>query len=123
MFEGDPKTYTLERLDHFRNLFYNEIRLSQFVSVSILMLLKPTNSFIVVWFIPTVIVLELKQLISQMDKVFFQTERILELSLGEQTLYQSSVAAECMTSSMMGPLSAYAHVSIYTTKFFFYNDH
>ena len=114
MFEGDPKTYTLERLDHFRNLFYNEIRLSQFVSVSILMLLKPTNSFVATWFIPTAVVQELKQAISHMDRTFLQTEQILELSLGEQMLYQRRDEAEYMTSSMMGPLSAFTHVS---TKF------
>ena len=113
-FEGDPKTYTLERLDHFRNLFYNEIRLSQFVSVSILMLLKPTNSFVATWFIPTAVVQELKQAISHMDRTFLQTEQILELSLGEQMLYQRRDEAEYMTSSMMGPLSAFTHVS---TKF------
>ena len=110
-FDDDPKSYTLERLDSFRNRFYNELRRSEFVAVSILMSLEAANSFFAVWFIPTVAIQELLVAFRYMDEKFLQTEQILELSLGEQTLYQSSVAAECMTSSMMGPLSAFTHVS------------
>ena len=108
---GDPKSYTLEKLDLLRNRFFNELRLSEFVAVSILILVEPANSFIAVWFIPTVAVLELTEAISQIDRTFFQTEQILELLLGERTLYQSNTAAECMTSSAMGSLSAFTHVS------------
>ena len=110
-FADDPKSYTLEKLDYFRNRFYNKVRRSEFVAESILMLLEPANSFIAVWFLPTAVVQELTEAISHMDGTFFETERILELSLDEQTLYQRRVAAEGMTSSMMGPLSAYTHVS------------
>ena len=78
------------------------------------MLLKPTNSFVAIWFIPTTVVQELKQEISHMDRTFLQTEKILELLLGEQMLYQRRDETEYMTSSMMGPLSAFTHVS---TKF------
>ena len=108
---GDPKSYTLEKLDHFRNRFFNELRRSEFVTVSILMLVESANSFIAVWFIPTVAVQGLTEAISQIDTTFFQTEKILELSLDERTVYQGSVAAECMTSSAMGSLSAFTHVS------------
>jgi hypothetical protein len=111
---GDPKSYTLEKLDYFRNRFFNELRRSEFVAVSILMLVEPANSFIAVWFIPTVAIQELTEAIGQIDRTFFQTEQILELLLGERTLYQRSVTAECMTSSAMEPLSAFTHVS---TKF------
>ena len=110
-FADDPKSYTLEKLDSFRNRFYGKIRCSEFVTVSILMLVESANSFIAVWFIPTVAVQELTEAISQIDMTFFQTEQILELSLGERTLYQRSVAAECMISSAMGSLSAFTHVS------------
>ena len=114
-FTDDPKSYTLEKLDYFRNRFFNELRRSEFVTVSILMLVESANSFIAVWFIPTVAVQELTEAISQIDTIFFRTEQILELSLGERTLYQRSVAAECMTSSAIGSLSAFTHVSnIYT---------
>jgi hypothetical protein len=113
-FAGDPKSYTLEELDCFRNRFYSKIRLSEFVTISILMLLAPANSFIAVWFIPTVAIQELTEAISQIDKTFFLSEQILELSLGERTLYQRNIVAECMTSSAVRSLSAFTHVS---TKF------
>ena len=109
-FEDDPKSTTLEKLDYFRNRFYNELRLSEFVAVSILVLLEPANSFIAIWFIPTMLVQELTEAVSQVDKRFFKAEQILELSLDERTLYQRSVTAERMTSAM-GPLSAFTHVS------------
>ena len=111
-FAGDLKSYTLEKLDSFRNRFFNELQRSEFVTVSIiLMMVQPANSFIAVWFIPTVTVQELTEAISQIDRTFFQTEQILELSLGERTLYQWNIAAECTTSSAMGSLSALTHVS------------
>ena len=111
-FADDPKSYTLEKLDWFRNRFYNKLRRSEFVAVSILMLVESTNSFIVVWFIPTMAVQELLMVFCHMDNAFLQTEQILELSLDEQTLYQTSVVPECMTSSaIMGPLSEFTHVS------------
>ena len=111
-FENDPKSYTLERLDSFRNRFYSKLRLSEFFAVSILAMLKPTNSFVAMWFVPTVVVMEIIEVFSQMDSTFFQTERVLEISLDEKTLYQRRVSSECMTSSVMRPLSAYTHVSI-----------
>ena len=110
-FADDPKSYTLEKLDSFRNRFYSKIRRSEFVTVSIFMLVESANSFIAVWFIPTVAVQELTEAISQIGTTFYQSEQILELSLGEQTLYQRSVAAECMTSSAMEPVSAFTNVS------------
>ena len=88
-FEDDPKLYTLEKLDYFRNRFYNKLRLSEFVSVSILMLLEPANSFVAMWFVPTVAVEDLIEAIGQIDGAFLQAEQILELSQDEKTLYQS----------------------------------
>ena len=114
-FEADPKSYTLEKLDYFRNHFYNELRLSQFVSVSILMLLEPANSFIAMWFVPTLVSEDLIKAIGQIDRAFLEAEQILELSLDEKTLYQRSVTAECMTSSVVGPLSEFTHVSMLAT--------
>ena len=111
-FEHDAKSYTLEKLDHFRNRFYSELRLSQFVAVSILVVLDPANSFIAMWFVPTVVVPELIEAIDRMDSSFFQVERILEISLDERMLYQRSVSSECMTSSIMRSPSAYTHVSM-----------
>ena len=111
-FEDDSKSYTLEKLDYFRNRFYSELRLSQFIAVSILALLKSTNSFVAVWLVPTVVVQEIIEAFGQMDSMFFQAEQILEISLDERMLYQRSLSSQCMTSSVMRPLSAYTHVRI-----------
>ena len=108
-FEDDPKSYTLKKLDYFRNRFYSELRLSELVSVSILVLVEPVNSFVTVWFLPTVVVDEIMKAIDQLDSTVFQTEHILELSLDGRTLYQGSVLT-CMTSSVTGSLSACTHV-------------
>ena len=121
-FADDPKSYTLEKLDCFRNRFYNKLRRSEFVAVSILMLVQPTNSFIAEWFIPTVAVQELTEAISQIDRTFFQSEQILELSLGERTLYQRDFASECVISSAMEPLSAFTHVSTKPTLVYIVYD-
>lgn len=73
---GDPKSFTLEKLDYFRNRFYNKLRCSEFVAVTILMLLESTNSFIAVLFIPTVSVQEITKAIrlglSTTRSVFFR---------------------------------------------------
>ena len=119
-FADDPKSYTLEKLDSFRNQFYGKIRRSEFVTVSILMLVQPASSFIAVWFIPTIAVQELTEAISQIDRTFFQTEQILELSLGQRTLYQRSVVAECMISSAMEPVSAFTNVSTILLECIYY---
>jgi hypothetical protein len=74
------------------------------------MLVESANSFIAVWFIPTVAVQELVVAFCHMDSTFLQSEQILELSLDEQILYQRNIAAECMTSSAMGPLTVFTHV-------------
>ena len=101
-----------KRLDYFRNRFYSKLRLSEFVAVSILALLQPANSFIAMWFVPTVVVPEIIEGFGQMDSTFFQAEEILEISLDEKMLYQRSLSSDCMTSSVMRPQSAYTHVRI-----------
>ena len=70
-FEDNPKSHTLEKLDYFRNRFYNKLRLSELVSVSILILVEPANSFVAMWFLPTVAVDEIIKAIGQMDRTFF----------------------------------------------------
>ena len=111
-FEHDPRTYTLENLDSFRRKFFNHLRLSEFISVSILMLLEPASSFFAEWFVPTVIVPELMEAFGHMDKTFFQVEQLIELSLDESMLYQRNVLSEsAVNESGMSLLSASTHVS------------
>lgn len=113
----DPGTFTLEELDNFRRKFFSHLKLSDFVSVSILMLLERTSSFIAVWLIPTVVVPELMEAFSPMDCTCFKDERILELSVDERTLYQRYIWLEStyMSSvdkkSVIGPHSASTDVS------------
>ena len=111
-FDDDPRTYTLERLDYFRGKFFNHLRLSEFVSVSILMLLEHTNSFVAVWFVPSLVISELIVGFSEMDSTFLQIERILELSLEERTLYQRNALSEgtAIESVSSSPLES-THVS------------
>ena len=113
----DPGTYTTEELDNFRRKFFSQLRLSDFVSVSILMLLECTNSFIAIWRIPAVVIPELVEAFSQMDITFCLAEHIVELSVDERTLYQKDVQLEptCMTSVdesiTMASVSASTHVN------------
>ena len=79
------------------------------------MLLEPANSFVTMWFVPTVVVEDLINAIGQIDRAFLQAEQILELSLDEKTLCQRNFTAECMTSSVIGPLSEFTHVSTLAT--------
>ena len=117
--EADPKSYTLEKLDLFRNRFFNELRLSEIVSASILVLLENANSFVAMWFVPTVVVPELIEAFSQLDSTFLQIEQVVELSLkfNKKTLYQRNIpSSNMMTSSIMTPPPVYTHVSVHALK-------
>ena len=115
--EDDPGTFTIEELDNFRRKFFNHLRLSDFVSVSILMLLEHTNSFIAIWRIPNVVVRDVIDAVSQIDNTFCLAEHILELSVDERTLYQRNVWLESMSmtsvdeSVNVASVSASTHVS------------
>ena len=118
--DDDPGTFTLEELDNFRRKFFSHLRLSDFVSISILMLLEHTNSFIAIWHIPNVVVRDVVDAVSQIDNAFCLAEHILELSVDERALYQKNAWLEssyaCMTSSVdesvhVASVSASKHVS------------
>ena len=117
----DPGTYTLEELDNFRRKFFSHMRLSDFVSVSILILLEHANSFVAIWRIPAVVVPELIGAFSQMDSILFQAEHILELSVDERTLYQKNIWLEStyMTSVDESVNMASTHVSNYACQIFY----
>lgn len=105
---GDPGTYTLEELDKFRRTFFGQMRLSEFVSASILLQLERSNSFVAMWLIPTVVVPELVEATKQQlgtVNVFFQEEQVLQLSVDKQTLYTDERAMESQ------PPSVSTHVS------------
>ena len=87
-FNDDPKTYTLEKLEYFWGKFFNHLRLSEFVSVTILVLLENANSFVAMWFVPTMIVPEVIKRFSEISNAFFQIEQILQVVLDERNLYE-----------------------------------
>jgi hypothetical protein len=91
-FKGDPQTYTLENVDGFRRRFCSYVRLSDFLCG--LVSFEPSESFFVVWIIPTAIAPQLTEAISKIDEAFFQEEHILTVAV---RLYQSG---EDETSSM-----------------------
>ena len=107
-FVDDPKSYTLVKLDYFRNHFYSELRLSQFISVSILMLLKHANSFIALWFIPTVVIPDFLKSFDLINVSFLEIDNVLELSLGEEILYQRDINI----ISAVRSVEEYSYVSI-----------
>jgi hypothetical protein len=78
-FEGDPRTYTLEKLDKFRRKFCSQLRLSDFIFWLISM--EPGMSFFVIWCIPTAAVAELVMNLHLIEEEFYQEENVLSLSL------------------------------------------
>ena len=99
---ADPGSYTLDELDKFRRRFFGQLRLSDFISASILVQLERSSSFIAVWCIPTVAVPNLIEVItSQSADTIFRTENVLELSVDNKCLYDIHVEATCVTSANM----------------------
>ena len=78
-FKGDPKTYTLERLNNFRRKFCSRVRLSEFIFG--LISLEPSESFIVTWLIPTVVVAQLSKSVKQMEHSFYEFQDVLSISI------------------------------------------
>ena len=85
-FSGDPKTYTLQRLNNFRRKFCSKIRLSELIFG--LISLEAGESFFATWVIPIIIVPELMKAVREIDSSFYQTEHILMISLDQELLYQ-----------------------------------
>ena len=82
----DPKTYTLEKLDSFRNIFCCKIFLSDYVSLFILEILEAAGSFWVVWRIPSDADLDLEKA-KFLSPQFYRSEHVQELSLDGFILY------------------------------------
>ena len=92
-FSDDPKTYTLEKLDHYRWRFFSRVGLSDFIHICILMSLDAGGSFFAEWMVPVVIAQELKQAIREIDEGFCETEHVLVISLDQELLYQSDAVS------------------------------
>ena len=86
-FDGEPKTYTLEKLDNFRRKFFSRMRLSEFVSVFILTSLESACSFYAVWLIPTVIVPDVVAATKLVEDSFYMEEGVAVVSLDGSALF------------------------------------
>jgi hypothetical protein len=96
---ADPGAYTLEELDKLRRRFFGQLRLSDFLSASILVQLERSNSFVAVWLIPTVLIPKLEEMTSQSGDTLFRAENILQLSVDKKSLYvHIESSTSCMTT-------------------------
>ena len=85
-FDGDPKSYTLEKLNEFRRKYASELRLSELIFI--LIGCEHSSSFFVSWIVhPSIdiqIIIERSKLISD---EFYLEEQVMYLSLDEAQLY------------------------------------
>ena len=100
---GDPGTFTLEELDSFRRKFFSHLKLSDFVSASILVQLEHSSSFVAVWHIPTIITPKLIEAISQVDisNIRLVLSQLLQLSVDEKILYDHLEPTSLINESIM----------------------
>ena len=90
-FKGDPKTYTLERLNRFRRKFCGQVRLSELIFC--LISFESTESFSAIWIIPAAIIPELSEAIHQLDESFFEEEHIISIFVNQKQLYPSTISS------------------------------
>ena len=101
-FGEDPTKCTLERLDRFRKKFCSRYKLSELVMV--LIHLKP-GSFIAFWRIPTVLVGEVTESVSQRDDPFYDEEKILSISVAGKQIFSVSLdEATCLAITVITTL-------------------
>ena len=91
-FKGDPKMYTLEKLNRFRRKFCSRIRLSEFIFG--LISLESAESFFATWIIPTAVTPEWIEAIQQLDEGFFLREHVVLMSVNEKQVYPCDAQAE-----------------------------
>ena len=90
-FAGDPKDYTLEKLNKIRRTIFSRVRLSEFISWVISM--ETTGSFIVYWLIHNSVVPGFLEAAKYFDSVFCKDSDLISLSLIEpvNSSYSSDV--------------------------------
>ena len=98
----DPKTYTLEELDDFRRKHFIQLRLSHYISFTLLSSLEQASSFYVVWLIPTEIAAEVIAAASLVDSSFYVEEGVVMVSLDGNMLYHA-VTKSLSSSSQLLP--------------------
>ena len=83
----DPKTYTMEKLNHLRCNLCSALRLSEVLFNLVWM--EASRSFYVAWLIPNEKISEVTQRVSGMDN-FFKKHNILMIVLDEKLVYYFS---------------------------------
>ena len=96
-FSDDPKTYTLKKLNRFRQIFCSKVRLSDFIFG--LITLEAGESFFVTWHVPIIVSPELAKAISKIDEEFYQMEHVVMVSLNETILYEVAPVPEIVYTS------------------------
>ena len=89
-FDGDPKSYTLEKLNEVRRRFASELRLSELIFV--LIGCERSTSFVVIWMVHPSTVHSIVERSKQIKDDFYLAEKILYMSIDETQLYCKVIA-------------------------------
>ena len=81
----NPETYTLEKLNELRNKHCANLNFSAILSA--IVNLAPAGSFYAVWSVPTVAVDEVRRGIQRLGRVFYESEHIDMIILGDKLVY------------------------------------
>ena len=81
----DASKCTLEHINSLRNRFFAEVRLSEIIFC--LIALEDSNSFIVSWLVPSILVPDLIESAREIEESFFDMENIISLSVSNRWLY------------------------------------
>ena len=85
----DASKCTLDRINTLRRRFCAEVRLSEVVFC--LIALEDSNSFIISWLVPSVLVPDLIRLTRNVRLNFFEEENIISVSVGKKLLYSRKI--------------------------------
>ena len=81
----DASKCTLERVNTLRKRFCAEVKLSEIIFC--LIALEDSNSFIVSWLVPSILVPDLMESLRNVEESFFNMENIISLSVGNRLMY------------------------------------
>ena len=119
-FDGDPKSFTLEKLNEFRRKFASQLRLSELIFI--LIGCEHSNSFFATWMVHPSIVYIIVERSKSITDDFYLGEQILYLSIGEAQLHpnettmtlakKSGLYTSQMASEMTTPFSKDEFVKI-----------
>ena len=85
----DASNYTLEKINDLRRKFCAEIRLSEIVFH--LVAIEDSNSFIVSFLVPSVLVPDIIKSARKIDNSFFQRERVAYSHVGNRWVYHPNL--------------------------------